>query len=63
MLVVMLPHVFSGFPLASPCLWGKLHNLYNLFHGVKASCNVLRRGTSCHSHVSANVLKVVLCGT
>ena len=36
-----------------------------LFHGVKASCNVLlrgRRGTSWHSHVSANVLKILLYG-
>ena len=30
MLVLMLPHVssrVSGFPVASPCLWGKLQNL------------------------------------
>ena len=36
-----------------------------LFHGVKASCNVLlrgRRGTSWHSHVSANVSKMLLYG-
>ena len=36
-----------------------------LFEGVKASCNVVlrgRRGTSWHSHASANVLKVILCG-
>ena len=37
----------SGFPAASPCLWGKLQN-FSFFEGVKAGCHVVlrcRRGT------------------
>ena len=60
-LVLRLQHVssrFSGFLLASPCLWGKRQNL--------SFSNVLRgrHGTSWSSwdcHVSANVSKVALC--
>ena len=54
----------SGFPVASPCLWGEAAKPI-LFAGVKASCNVVlcgRRGTSWHFHVSANASKIVLCG-
>jgi hypothetical protein len=45
---------FSGFLVASPCLWGKVVN----------GCNVVfsgRRGISRHSHVSEKVSKIVLC--
>ena len=49
MLVLMLSRVssrVSGFPVASPCLWGKLQNLsfLILFEGVKSSSNVVLRG-------------------
>ena len=39
------PRVLSrvaGFPVASPCLWGKLQNL--LFECVQAGCHVVLRG-------------------
>ena len=53
----------SGFLVASPCLWGKLQNLS--FSEVSKQvvmsfCVAGRRGISWHSHVSANVSKVVL---
>ena len=45
MLVLVLPRVssrVSGFPVASPCLWGKLENLS--FECVQAGCHVVLRG-------------------
>ena len=41
MLVLLRPRIsyrVSGFPVASPCLWGKLQNL--LFEGFQAGCHV-----------------------
>ena len=56
----------SGFPVASPCLWGKLQNL-SCFEGFQAGCYVVlrgRRGTLWYSNLFFwfNVSKVVLCG-
>ena len=65
MFVLMLPRVssrVSGFPVASPCLWGKLQNL-SLFGGFQAGCHVVlrgRRGTLWHSNLFDNVPKVSL---
>ena len=45
MLVLVLPRVsfgVSGFPVPSPCLWGKLQNLS--FEGFQAGCHVVLRG-------------------
>ena len=41
MLVLMLPGVSSGFPVASPCLWGELQNLS---YSNEAGCHVVLRG-------------------
>ena len=62
MLVLVLPRVsfgVSGFPVPSPCLWGKLQNLS--FGGFQAGCHVVlrgRRGTLWHSNLFDNVSKM-----
>ena len=64
---LMLQHVssrVSGFPLASPYLWGETAKSIP-FEGVKSGCNVVlpgRRGTSWHWDVFRNVSRIVLCG-
>ena len=65
----MLPRVssrVSGFPVASPCLWGKLQNLsFSKVSTHAQGCNVVlrgRRGALWHSNLFDNVSKVVLCG-
>ena len=69
MLVLMLPRVssrVSGFPVASPCLWGKLQNITcSKVSKPQAGCHVVlrgRHGTSWHSNLFDNVSKLVLCG-
>ena len=63
MLVLLIPRVssrVSGFPVASPCLLGKLQKPI-LFEGVQAGCHVVlrgRRGTLWHSNLFDNVSKV-----
>ena len=60
MLVLMLQRVSSrvfGFPVASPCLWGKLPNLS--FSKVSKQVVIC---TLWHSNLFDNVSKVVLCG-
>ena len=49
MLVFLHPRVLSrvaGFPVASPCLWGKLQNHAKplLFEGFQAGCHAVLRG-------------------
>ena len=54
-----------GFPLAPPCLWGKLQNLsfLKVSKQVVQKCRFVCQARHFrHSHVSANVSKVVLCG-
>ena len=53
----------SGFPVASPCLWGKLQNVSFsfLFEDFQAGCHVVlrgRRGTLWHSNLFDNVSKM-----
>ena len=65
MLVLMLPHVssrVSGFPVASPCLWGKLQSLSFSKVSIVMSFCVAGAGTLWHSNLFDNVSKIVLCG-
>ena len=63
MLVLLRPRVssrVSGFPVASPCLWGKLQKPL-LFEGFQAGCHVAlrgRRSTLWHSNLFDNVSKM-----
>ena len=64
MLVFLHPRVssrVSGFPVASPCQWGKLQNL-SFPKVFQAGCHVVlrgRRGTLWHSNLFANVSKML----
>ena len=54
----------SGFPLVSPCVWGKLQSLSFLKVSKQVVMPFCVAGTQLPDiHVSANVSKIVLCGT
>ena len=66
MLVLMLSRVLSrvsGFPVASPCLWGSYKTFPFRRFSSRLSCRFRgRRGTLWPSYLFDNVSKVVLCG-